>query len=139
MKYLYKNFINKEFFRFLIVGCLNTVLGVGVMFALYNLAGCSYWFSSAMNYIAGGTLSYFLNRRFTFKASFDGVFQILRFALCVLVSYIIAYGLAKPLVLVILTESSQKVSENVAMAIGAVFYTLINYYAQKLFAFKKPH
>ncbi len=107
------------------------------MFALYNLADCSYWFSSAMNYLVGGTVSYFLNRYFTFKTSYEGVFQILRFAITVLISYLIAYSLAKPLVLFILSESSQKVSENIAMGVGMVLYTLINYFGQKFFAFKK--
>lgn len=119
------------------VGILNTLVGAFVMFALYNLAGCSYWFSSAMNYLVGGTVSYFLNRYFTFKTSYEGVFQILRFAITVLISYLIAYSLAKPLVLFILSESSQKVSENIAMGVGMVLYTLINYFGQKFFAFKK--
>ncbi|NMD44337.1 MAG: GtrA family protein [Clostridiales bacterium] len=137
MKNLYNKFLNKEFLRFLMVGILNTLVGAFVMFALYNLADCSYWFSSAINYLVGGTVSYFLNRYFTFKTSYEGVFQILRFALTVLISYLIAYSLAKPLVLFILSESSQKVSENIAMGVGMVLYTLINYFGQKFFAFKK--
>lgn len=120
------------------VGCLNTLVGAGAMFALYNLAGASYWLSSAMNYVVGGILSYFLNRCFTFRKSYEGVFQVLRFALTVLVSYLTAYGLAKPLVISILAESPKKVSENIAMGIGTALYTLINYFGQKFFAFKKP-
>ena len=61
------------FVRFLMVGVLNTAVGFGVMFALYNLAGLhtwgdlGYWLSSAANYIVGSVVSYFLNKHFTFR------------------------------------------------------------------------
>ena len=53
--------------KFLIVGVVNTLIGAGLMFVLYNLAHWSYWVSSACNYIAGGIVSFFLNKYFTFK------------------------------------------------------------------------
>lgn len=37
--------------RFVMVGVINTVVGTAIMFGLYNLAHCSYWVSSASNYI----------------------------------------------------------------------------------------
>ena len=53
--------------RFLLVGVLNTLVGCGTMFLLYNLAGVSYWLSSAANYVVGGIVSFFLNKYFTFR------------------------------------------------------------------------
>ena len=44
--------------KFLLTGVINTLVGALVMFLLYNLAGCSYWFSSAANYLVGGTVSF---------------------------------------------------------------------------------
>ena len=46
--------------KFLIVGVVNTLFGTAIMFGLYNLAGCSYWISSAANYFFGSILSFFL-------------------------------------------------------------------------------
>ena len=40
---------------------------MAIMFGLYNLAHCSYWVSSAANYILTSILSYFLNKYFTFE------------------------------------------------------------------------
>ena len=37
--------------EFLLVGVVNTLAGMGIMFGLYNAAGCSYWASSAANYV----------------------------------------------------------------------------------------
>ena len=35
------------------VGVLNTLVGAGVMFLLFNLAGWAYWTASAANYVVG--------------------------------------------------------------------------------------
>ena len=43
--------VDQKLLRFIIVGCINTVVGTAIMFGLYNLASCSYWVSSAANYI----------------------------------------------------------------------------------------
>ena len=45
--------------KFLLTGVINTLVGALVMFLLYNLAGCSYWLSSAANYLVGGTVTFF--------------------------------------------------------------------------------
>ena len=58
---------DRTILKFLIVGVVNTLFGTAVMFSLYNLAGCSYWISSAANYILGSILSFFLNKYFTFQ------------------------------------------------------------------------
>ena len=52
-----KKFFDPSMLRFLLVGVVNTLVGAGIMFLLYNLAGCSYWLSSAANYIVGGVVS----------------------------------------------------------------------------------
>lgn len=53
--------------RFIIVGIINTLVGAGVMFFMYNILGAGYWVSSALNYIVGSIVSYFLNKYFTFR------------------------------------------------------------------------
>ena len=63
-----QNIFDETLPKFLLVGVFNTLVGTGTMFLLYNLAGCSYWLSSAANYIVGGTVSFFLNKYFTFQS-----------------------------------------------------------------------
>ena len=62
-----KNIIDKKLLKFILVGVVNTLVGTAIMFGLYNLAGCSYWVSSAANYVIGSILSYVLNKKFTFR------------------------------------------------------------------------
>ena len=132
-----KKFFDPSMLRFLLVGVVNTLVGAGIMFLLYNLAGCSYWLSSAANYIIGGIVSFFLNKYFTFESKEWSWSQVWKFVLNVTVCYILGYGLAKPLALKALAGQSLKVQENVAMLVGMCLYTGFNYLGQKFFAFKK--
>lgn len=129
--------VDKTMGKFLLVGIINTVVGCGTMFLLYNLAGCSYWLSSAANYVVGGVCSYFLNKYFTFQNRERSWRQVGKFVLTVGICYFLGYGLAKPLALKLLSGFPVKVQENVAMAIGMGIYTVLNYIGQRFFAFKK--
>ena len=123
--------------RFLMVGVINTLVGCGTMFLLYNFAHCSYWVSSAANYIIGGIVSFFLNKYFTFRKKGWSWGQVLRFACNVAVCWLLAYGMAKPLVLSLLDGQSVWLQENVAMLVGMCLYTALNYLGQRFFAFRK--
>ncbi len=122
--------------RFLLAGIVNTLAGCGTMFLLYNLAGCSYLVSSAANYIAGGIVSFFLNKYFTFRRREWSWGQVWRFALNVAVCYGLAYGAAKPLAVMALADTPKDIQENVAMLIGMCLYVALNYFGQRFFAFR---
>lgn len=131
-----KKFFDPSMLRFLLVGVVNTLVGAGIMFLLYNLAGCSYWLSSAANYIVGGVVSYFLNKYYTFKNTERSWTQVLRFALNVAVCWLLAYGIAKPLALRLLAGFDEKLQTNAAMLAGLCLYTALNYLGQRFFAFR---
>ena len=95
--------IDRKLAKFLLVGVVNTLVGTAIMFGLYNLAHCSYWVSSAANYILTSILSFFLNKYFTFESKGNSAGEVLRFALNIAVCYLLAYGIAKPLCLHLLT------------------------------------
>ena len=131
-----KKFFDPSMLRFLLVGVVNTLVGAGIMFLLYNLAGCSYWLSSAANYIVGGVVSYFLNKYYTVKNTERSWRQVLRFALNVAVCWLLAYGIAKPLALRLLAGFDEKLQTNAAMLAGLCLYTALNYLGQRFFAFR---
>ena len=85
-----RKIIDEKFARFVSVGIVNTVFGTAVMFCLYNLAGCSYWISSAANYVLGSILSYILNRKFTFRHRGSVVRSGIRFTVNIALCYFIA-------------------------------------------------
>ena len=131
-----KKFFDPSMLRFLLVGVVNTLVGAGIMFLLYNLAGCSYWLSSAANYIVGGVVSYFLNKYYTFKNTERSWKQVLRFALNVAACWLLAYGIAKPLALRLLAGFDEKLQTNAAMLAGLCLYTALNYLGHRFFAFR---
>lgn len=138
MKKIISAFFDKQFLKFCAVGLVNTLVGTAVMYGLYNLAHCGYWFSSAMNYVVGSIVSYFLNKYFTFKSRERSWSEIARFIINIAICYLIAYGLAKPLARLIFADLSQTANDNIAMLAGMVIFTGLNYIGQRFFTFKKP-
>ena len=131
-----RSLIDDKLLRFVIVGIVNTLVGAGIMFGLYNIAGCSYWISSAANYLMASILSYALNKKFTFRYSGQLLTSGIRFALNIAVCYLVAYGIAKPLAIWVLEGGSKAVQENVAMLVGMCIFTGLNYLGQRLLVFK---
>lgn len=122
--------------RFALVGVVNTLFGTAVMFLAYNLLGCSYWMSSAANYVFGSILSYFLNKYFTFRSSGKSWAEIGRFVVSILFCYLMAYGVAKWATNELLSSCNVSLRENISMAVGMVLFVVLNYVLQRLFVFK---
>lgn len=140
-------FFDKKFIKFCLVGVVNTLFGMAVMYGAYNLlpwvsmgfaadSSWPYWLSSAANYLFGSILSYFLNKYFTFKAHGGGWKEVLRFSVNIAVCWLAAYGAAKPLVLHLMEGASAALRDNVAMLVGTVLFTALNYLGQRFFAFR---
>ncbi len=130
-------FTDKTFVKFVLVGMVNTLIGTTVMFVFYNVFHLSYWVSSASNYIFGSMVSYLLNKHFTFHYQEKGYTSFCRFTLNILVCYLMAYGIAKPLMHAILSNTSIEVQENVSMAVGMCLFVVFNYLGQRFYTFKK--
>lgn len=131
------NLIDSTTWKFILTGIANTVVGTAVMYGLYNLAGCSYWVSSAGNYLVGSILSYFLNRNFTFKHKGNKIISLIKFMVNIIFCYIIAYGLAEKIVLMVLLKLDSHTRGNIAMAMGMVLFVGLNYLGQRFFVFSK--
>ncbi len=132
---MFKKLFDVKFWKFILVGVANTLVGSGVMFLCYNVFGASYWFSSAANYVVGSVLSYFLNKYFTFRSRQRSWAEIGRFALNILVCYGVAYGAARPLMRRLLQSAPPNVQDNVAMLFGMCLFIGLNYLGQRFFVF----
>ncbi|MDR0908600.1 MAG: GtrA family protein [Spirochaetaceae bacterium] len=130
---------DRKLIKFIIVGAINTLVGSAIMFSLYNLAHLGYWFSSACNYVFTSILSFFLNKYFTFSVKEWSVFMVMAFIANIVIAYLLAYGIAKPLVTHILQGSAQKIRDNVAMLAGMCLFTGINYIGQRLVVFRRSN
>jgi putative flippase GtrA len=125
------------FWKFILVGIVNTLVGTAVMFGCYNLLHLSYWVSSAANYVVGSVVSYFLNKNVTFRNKSKDPMVLVRFVVNITVCYLLAYGIAKPLIRRILSGSSVSIQENGAMLVGMCLFVGLNYLGQRFFAFRE--
>lgn len=131
-----KKWLDIRFLKFMVVGVVNTVVGTAVMFVMYNVFHQSYWISSASNYVVGSILSYFLNKYFTFESKKKSLSQVLKFVLNLSLCYLVAYGIAKPAVTWMLQGQQGALRDNLAMVVGMVLFTLLNYIGQRAYVFK---
>ena len=130
-----KKFFDPSMWKFLLVGVANTLLSAVLMFLL---EGLGYWPSTAIAYVAGAALSFFLNRSFTFKSNAAFWPSVLRFVINVAVCYLIAYSIAQPAVTWALSSTAISAvwQERIAKVCGMGLYTVLNYFGQRFFAFR---
>ena len=131
-----KKWIDASVWRFLLVGVGNTLLSLVLMFLL---EGLGYWPSTAIAYVAGAVMSFFLNRSFTFHSDERFWPSAVKFAVNVAVCYLIAYSLAQPIAAWVLggTGISPIWQERLAKLGGMALYTVLNYFGQRFFAFRR--
>ena len=137
-----KKLLRSEAFLYLLVGGSNTLLGWLLSYLLPRLFHTGYWLTSAICMVVGGTYSYLLNKKFTFRAGEVSHKKTLpRFVLNMAVCYFIAYGLAKPLFELLLGKADLGLSADLQTTVkllGAnIVYIVVNYLGQKFFAFRK--
>ena len=128
--------LDSSIWKFLLVGVGNTLLSMVIMFAL---EGLGYWPSTAIAYVAGAVMSFFLNRHFTFHSQETLVRSAVKFALNVAVCYLLAYGIAQPVMELIPQPVFVPAIwwERLTKLVGMGLYTVLNYFGQRFFAFQK--
>ena len=141
MKALLKQFFSTlfdiTFWKYALVGCINTAVGAGIMFLLYNVFHVSYWGAAACNHVAGCTTGYFLNKYFTFHNADKGWKPVAKYIINIACCYLVGYGIARPLMRSLLTNAEKRIQENLAMGVGLVIFIGMNYLNQRFYLFKK--
>lgn len=130
--------LRSSFLRFLLVGVGNTLLSIAIEFGLYNLGGVNPVLASAVGYVAGATMSFFLNRYFTFHSEEDFWLSAAKFAINVAVLWAVTHPLLQPwLAGKLRAVFVEKWANNVSLVICMGLYTVLNYFGQRFFAFRR--
>ena len=115
--------------RFILVGIANTLLGLSIIFAAKGLAELDDFVSNLLGYSFGLLLSFFFNRKWTFRHNGRIFPTAKRFLIAFLLSYIAnlmtVYGL----------RDSAGLNSYLAQAIGVIPYTMIFYLASRYYVF----
>ncbi|MFC0271385.1 GtrA family protein [Metabacillus herbersteinensis] len=124
---------------FLVVGIVNTLIGLFTVFLLMNVFGCSYWISTLVGIVVGGLVSFFLNRLVTFhsKAAIHKVF--FSFILLICFCYICSFSSGELIASLIYSHIYYigLDEKNLAVIVGSGIYTILNYLGQKYIIFPR--
>lgn len=132
---------NHSFVRFLLVGVMNTIVGLSAAYALLNLLRLDYWTSTFLGNCIGACVSYYLNKKFTFQSQVSVGRSIWKFAAVILACYVLSYWAGLVLsswLLAMVSVDHAGWVDNLAVLIGAGLYTISNYAGQRYFAFREP-
>ncbi|MGC4377731.1 GtrA family protein [Fictibacillus sp. Mic-4] len=134
--------MRSSFIRFLIVGVINTFVGMSMMFLLLHEGGMSYWPSTVTGHLIGACTSYLLNRSFTFKnresmskTVFPFMFVV---SSCYIFSYYFGIHFAEWLFMSI-SRLPVTYREDAAILFGTILYTITNYAGQKAIVFSRKN
>lgn len=133
-----------QLLRYGMVGVMNTLLTLAIIFVLKGLLGCNEWLSNAIGYTAGFLNSFLWNKLWVFKSSKNFFRESLMFALGFLVCYsiqaLVTWGLYEltPLKTLIYHLFSFTFSGySIATLLGMVVYTIANFIYNRCVTFRK--
>lgn len=127
---LIKKLLNKQGFRFLMVGGINTAVGYGA-YALLLFFGMQYLVANTLATIIGVINSYLWNRLFTFKSKNKALGEMVRFVLVYLVSY------CASMLFLYLIVGKLGLNTYLAGILNIVLTTTVSWFGHKNFSFKK--
>ena len=142
--------ISKEFIIYCIVGMINTLVGTGTAIICLNLFLLQYSVATTMSYITGIIVSFFLNKKYTFKNKDKSLKQFIKFFLSMLPTYVASYWLgyqiahfsAKYLNNIVndfaqrLNISQIQIIDNIAIILSMAIYLIVGFAINKFFVFK---
>ena len=120
------------FIRFLLVGIVNTITGLSVIYACKWFLGFNDVVANLCGYSIGLTVSFMLNSRWTFQYRGSVWPAASRFLTVFLIAYM------TNLFVVLLLIENFAVNSYLAQAIGVPPYTLIFYAGSRWLAFRQP-
>lgn len=120
-----------QFLMFFLVGILNTILGYTIIFALMYLMGFNPEFSNLIGYSVALIVSYFLNRKFTFKSTQKRHAEAIKFITAFLIAYAINF-----IVLVILFRLFN-INSALSQIFAGICYVAVSYALNKFYVFKR--
>ncbi len=148
MKKIIHFFWDKSLLIFLVIGGLNTIIStVGSQlllspFTLFFGQASAYWLSTSLMFILCSIPSFYFNRKYSFESKAPLVPSIIRFSTVIAVCYLLGFGFSSfvtPAIVGLFSNFSisSGLITRLAMLLGQVIFTGLNYLGQRLWAFKK--
>ncbi|MBD8499307.1 GtrA family protein [Paenibacillus arenosi] len=136
-----RSFFQKFMFaRFLVVGVMNTIVGLTSIYVLFNVVSLNYWASTAIGNVIGGICSYILNKKYTFQvqSSMSNTSTVIKFIAVNIMAYFTAYYIGYWIIQI--AESFEQymsplLYKNLSILIASGLFTIFNYVGHKYITF----
>lgn len=120
----------REFARYCVVGILNTLITLAVIFILMKAFDVNYVFANAVGYVFGFTNSFILNKFWTFSSRGRVHREAALFVLVFAVSY------AAQLMFLLVLKEGFGISADFSQIVAMGFYTIVNFLGNKYITFR---
>ncbi len=117
-----------KFFKFILIGAINTILCILIFFILNNFFEFNIFVSNFMSYIVVIPLSYILYKSYVFETSVVNKRKV-SYLLCFTSAYLLNY------LIILFASSYTNLSNELIHFSGMVGYTLFFYYLNNRFVF----
>ncbi|HYW75707.1 MAG TPA: GtrA family protein [Gammaproteobacteria bacterium] len=124
-----KNSITKQFVKFLLVGAVNTLIGLSTIYLLKFYFSVDDAPANAIGYMVGIVVSFSLNKKITFHHKGEILKSFFRFISVLGVAYLANLSVVE------LAIEVCSINSYLSQALGIVPYTLIGYLGSRLIAF----
>jgi putative flippase GtrA len=118
-----------QILKYLLVGIINTIVGYGIIFFLMFL-GVSPEISNIVGYAVGISVSYVLNKIYTFQSKAHPKKEFPKFVLSLLASYTLNF------LTLVLCIHILKINPYISQIISGAVYTVSGFVFLKYFAFR---
>jgi putative flippase GtrA len=122
--------VSASFVRFLVVGILNTAVGLGVIFLAKWLGGLGDVQANLLGYLTALSVSFLLNSRWSFVYRGPALPAMVRFFSVIAVAYLLN------LATVLFAIHALQLDSYFAQTLGIVPYTLFTYVGARHYAFR---
>lgn len=122
--------VDMQFFRFLLVGLINTFVGLGLIYFCMSVLGLDYRVANFAGYAVGSGVSFVLNRNWTFRAEGSWLDGLLRWSCVVGGAYVLNF------ITLVLVHDRLGIRADVSQLAGMVVYTLSSFVGGRCFAFR---
>jgi putative flippase GtrA len=119
----------RQLFKYSIVGIFNTIIGLSIIYFLFNIFNLNYIFSNVIGYACGLVNSFIWNKRWTFNSKKHYSKELFPFFIVFLLAYF------ANLIIVITLVESLKINPNIAQLFGVGAYTSVNFIINRAWTF----
>ena len=120
-----------QFLRFLIVGFINTFIGISIIYAGKYFLGLGDVPANVVGYLMGLSVSFIFHSRWTFNYQGSQSAAAIKFAVSVVIAYM------ANLLAVLACINLAGINAYVSQAVGMPIYTIVFYLASRFFIFRK--